>query len=157
MTKKKIIINTQLNQFDWSDLDENTLRLIDKAQKATERAYAPYSNFLVGTAIKLESGAIYTGTNQENIAYPSGLCAERVAFFAAKSDYPHQAITQVAIVARQRDQPSFQLATPCGSCRQVMSEYEKQQQQKIELYLVDGTTVYHSASVANLLPFQFSF
>lgn len=157
MAKKEIIVKTQLTQFDWADLDENTQMLIEMAQKATDRAYAPYSNFLVGAALKLENGEIYTGTNQENMAYPSGLCAERVAFFAAKSDYPQLAVTQVVVVARRRDHSSFQLATPCGSCRQVMSEYENQQKQKIELLLVDGATVYHSASIANLLPFQFSF
>lgn len=157
MAKKEIVVKTKLSLLEWDDLNEASKNLVLAAREATERAYAPYSNFLVGAALQLENDEIFTGTNQENMAYPSGLCAERVACFAAKSAYPKISISQIVVVARQQNSSKFQLATPCGSCRQVMSEYEKQQQQKIALLLVDGDIIYHSASIENMLPFQFSF
>ena len=157
MSKKEIKVTSRLSIWSWDEISKETQELITAARKATERAYAPHSNFMVGAAVLLQNGLTYAGSNQENIAYPSGLCAERVACFAAKSTHPDIAIQQIALVARPRDKKEFQLATPCGSCRQVMSEYETQQQQPIALFLVDGDTIYRSDSIKNILPFQFSF
>ena len=131
--------------------------LIKSAQEAALKAYAPYSNFLVGASLLLADGQVVTGNNQENACYPAGLCAERVAFFAAKSQNPDTDILKVVVVAKRREEDFYRAAAPCGSCRQVMSEYENNQSQPITLYMVDMEgKVYESPSIENLLPFKFS-
>ncbi|MCO6358105.1 cytidine deaminase [Roseivirga pacifica] len=138
-------------------LDKDTQQLVRMAEEAAKTAYAPYSNFLVGAAVVLDNGEIVKGHNQENAAYPSGLCAERVAFFAAHAQFPTAKILKVALTAKKATTASFQLATPCGSCRQVMSEFEDHQKNKITLFISDGKgKVYESGSIENLLPFKFS-
>ena len=138
-------------------LDQQTQHLFQKAREAAQNAYAKYSNFQVGAALLLEDGKIVTGNNQENAVYPAGLCAERVAFFSAKSQNPNTSIEKVVIVAKSREEDNFRLATPCGSCRQVMSEYEDNQKGKIKLFLCDEDgKIYESESIENLLPFKFS-
>ncbi|KOF01749.1 hypothetical protein OB69_15490 [Roseivirga seohaensis subsp. aquiponti] len=146
-----------LTQYEADELDEVTQNLIESAKQSALRAYAPYSNFQVGAALLLDNGKIISGNNQENACYPAGLCAERVAFFSAKSQFPDCQILKVAIVAKPASQEQFKMATPCGSCRQVMSEYENNQEQHIKIYLpaTDGS-VYESDSVDNFLPFKFS-
>ena len=140
-----------------SELPEEVQHLIEQAQEAAMRAYAPYSDFLVGAALLMDDGKIVTGNNQENACYPAGLCAERVAFFAAKSQYPDTNILKVAVVAKRREEHFFRAAAPCGSCRQVMSEYENNQSQPIVLYMMDMEgKVFESPSIENLLPFKFS-
>ncbi len=140
-----------------SDLDLNTQKLIKRAKEAASNAYAKYSDFLVGAALLLDDGTVVIGNNQENACYPAGLCAERVAFFAAKSQYPNALIEKVAVVARRRQDEHFNGAAPCGSCRQVMAEYEENQGKAIELYLLTAEgKVYQSESIENLLPFKFS-
>jgi len=99
--------------------------LFDQAIEASKSAYAPYSKFSVGAAVLLETGKVIQGSNQENIAYPSGLCAERVALFAAASHYPNIPIKALAIVAQPISSGQDTEVTPCGSCRQVMLEYER--------------------------------
>ena len=131
--------------------------LIKKAQDAAAQAYARYSDFMVGAAVLMADGSIVTGNNQENAVYPAGLCAERVAFFAAKSQKTDVDIVKVAVVARRREDSHFKAAAPCGSCRQVMSEYENNQPDFIALYMMDADgKVYESESIENLLPFKFS-
>ncbi len=140
-----------------SDLDQQTQHLFQKAREAAQNAYANYSHFQVGAALLLEDGKIIIGNNQENAVYPAGLCAERVAFFSAKSQNPQASIEKVVIVAKKRTESSFRLATPCGSCRQVMSEYEDNQENKIKLYMCDKDgKIYESDSIENLLPYKFS-
>lgn len=127
------------------------------AIKAATQAYAPYSQFEVGAAVKLKNGEIVLGNNQENAVYPAGLCAERVAFFAAKANHPEEDIEAVAIAAKAKEAPDYSFASPCGSCRQVMSEYENSQKSHIKLYLAgEKGSVYMSQSIDNLLPFKFS-
>lgn len=147
-----------LTVFDsMEELPDDARVLIKKAQEATSNAYAPYSDFMVGAAVLLADGSIVTGNNQENACYPAGLCAERVAFFAAKSQKPDVDILKVAVVAKRRDSENFTVAAPCGSCRQVMSEYENNQGIDIPLYMLDSQgKVYESPSIDNLLPFKFS-
>jgi cytidine deaminase len=148
----KLIVHKSENE-----LDQQTQHLFQKAREAAQKAYAKYSNFQVGAALLLEDGQIITGNNQENAVYPSGLCAERVAFFSAKSQNPESAIDKVVIVAKRTADDYFILATPCGSCRQVMSEYEGNQKNKIKLYLCDQKgKIFESESIENLLPFRFS-
>ena len=140
-----------------ADVPEEVQVLIEKAQEAAMKAYAKYSDFLVGAAVLLADGSIMMGNNQENACYPAGLCAERVAFFAAKSNKPDVDILKVAIVAKRREDHFFRAASPCGSCRQVMSEYENNQENPIVLYMMDmDGKVYESPSIENLLPFKFS-
>ena len=154
---KKITKEVSLTIYEAHELTAELNHLIEAAKKAALNAYAPYSNFQVGAALLLSSGEVVTGNNQENACYPAGLCAERVAFFSAKSRFPDCEILKVVIVAKPRADENFKMATPCGSCRQVMSEYENNQQRKIEVYLPDSDgTVYAADSLDTFLPFKFS-
>jgi len=137
-------------------LDKDAMNLINKAKEATKKAYAPYSNFKVGAAVLLENGLIVTGNNQENAAYPSGLCAERVALFAASSQYPDVAVKAIAIAAHSDefiiDTPIY----PCGACRQVMAEYEYKFGKDIQLLLTGNEgKVLVLKNIKNILPFIF--
>ena len=127
------------------------------AQEAANDAYAPYSNFLVGAALVLEDGSMFKGSNQENAAYPSGLCAERTALFAMSAHHPNKKIKMIAVTARRRSDQDFLPAMPCGACRQVMAEYEHKQGEAIPVLLQapDGK-FYRFRAVADLLPFQFN-
>lgn len=144
---------------EFASIDELTradAELILLAVEATQNAYAPYSHFRVGAALRLSNGKIITGSNQENVAYPSGLCAERVAFFHANSNYPQAAIETVAITARAEDFQISDPVTPCGSCRQVMSESENRQQENIRVLLMgQNGKIFIIHSVEDLLPLMF--
>ncbi len=140
-----------------TELENYQSELVQKAKEAAEKAYAPYSEFQVGAALLLESGQIVIGNNQENSAYPSGLCAERVAIFAASANDPSARFKSIAITARKASSDQFISVTPCGSCRQVLSEYEVKQDEEIEIIMAgDDGKYYISKSVDNLLPFKFS-
>lgn len=154
---KEIKKELSLLIFEKDELDQEIQNLLRKAHGAAENARAPYSDFQVGAALLLTDGSIVLGNNQENAAYPAGLCAERVAFFAAKANKPDAVILKVAIVALKMHSSENSIPAPCGSCRQVMSEYENEQTNSIEVYLTGGTgQVLMSKSVDNLLPFKFS-
>ena len=131
-------------------------QLVTAAKAARSRAYAPYSRFQVGASVRLENGQIVEGNNQENIAYPSGLCAERVALFHAGAQFPGIAVDLICIVAKGDLMPISQLLSPCGACRQVMLESENRQNKPIRIILVnqDNRTMCID-SVQNLLPFGF--
>ena len=157
MPKREITRTSKITSYTGESILPEVAELIEEAKKAAQLAYAPYSRFLVGAALRLKNGKIIRGNNQENAAYPSGLCAERVACFAAKSQFPDEPIEMIAIVAKNATADHYKLATPCGSCRQSMSEYENHQESPIKLYLLgDDGQVYESESVENLLPFKFS-
>jgi cytidine deaminase len=132
--------------------DEQTL--LQQATKIMHAAYAPYSNFKVGAAVLLENGKIITGNNQENAAYPSGLCAERVAIFYAGAQYPDVAIKTIAVTCEAEvEQP----VTPCGACRQAIAEYEQRHNKKIKLIMATPTgKVFCTNGIETLLPFMFS-
>ncbi|MBT1702805.1 cytidine deaminase [Chryseosolibacter indicus] len=139
------------------DLDEQAQELIQKAKQATDNAYAPYSNFFVGAALLLEDGSIVTGTNQENAAYPSGMCAERVALYSAISQNPQAVIKRMAVVARKKDFDALTPATSCGQCRQVMLEFEFRQHKPYEILMQNQERQWVKASSArSLLPFCFT-
>lgn len=151
--KKEIVIDVLEEQ----NLSEQQAQLVHEAKSAALRAYSPYSNFQVGAALLLEDGSVVTGNNQENSAYPSGLCAERVAIFSARAHNPKAKFKAIAITAKKAANSSFISVTPCGSCRQVMSEYEGLQENTIEVIMGgDDGKYYVSDSVDNLLPFKFS-
>jgi cytidine deaminase len=154
---QKINIQTQLTKYESLEaLPAKDQELILKARKVTDNAYAPYSNFHVGAAILLESGEIILGTNQENAAYPSGLCAERTAIFWTGANRPNEKIVAIAIAAHPKNQ-DFVPVTPCGSCRQVLSEYEDKQTEPIKLIMqAEKGAFYVLDSVNILMPLKFS-
>lgn len=136
------------------DLDR---QLLEKAMESAQKAYAPYSRFRVGAAVLLNDDSVISGNNQENAAYPSGICAERVALFYASSQKPGTVVKKIAIVAPDspagRDFP----ITPCGACRQVMAEYEGLQNEPLEIILWEGKgSVWIFKGITQLLPFYFS-
>jgi cytidine deaminase len=137
-------------------LDIGWQQLIQKASDATYHAYAPYSNFCVGAAILLKNGTIVTGTNQENAAYPSGMCAERVALFSAAALNTEFTILKIAVVARKKSGDKLVPATCCGSCRQVILEYESRQKDSIAITMMGNAEEWITATSAGaLLPFAF--
>jgi cytidine deaminase len=130
--------------------------LMEQAIEIRKKAYAPYSQFRVGAALLLDNGKIILGSNQENAAYPSGLCAERVAIFHSGSVYPEAKILKMAITAASDNNQTKAPIPPCGSCRQSIAEYEIKQDTPIEIYFMGEIgEVYKSASLKNLLPFMF--
>ena len=140
-----------------ADLSPTELLVWGAARAATARAYAPYSRFFVGAALLLADGSIFQGANQENAAYPSGLCAERTALFGLAAAQPdHPPIVGMAVAARPAE-GNFGPAIPCGACRQVMLEYELQQGQPVPLLLPSRHgSILRFASLADLMPFTFS-
>lgn len=130
--------------------------LVRKAIEARERAWSPYSGFQVGASVMMEDSTIIEGNNQENIAYPSGLCAERTALFYAGSHYPDKKIIKMAISGGKGPDLTHQPLTPCGACRQVMLEYETRQNHPIELIMVGKDKIYKISHISQLLPFSFN-
>ncbi|MDQ3190903.1 MAG: cytidine deaminase [Bacteroidota bacterium] len=155
---KKIRINIILDEFDTvSELNQQEQLLLEKASEAARNAYAPYSGFNVGASVLLENGTIVIGSNQENAAYPSGLCAERVAIFAAGAQYPNVKIKTIAITANSKNVKIDTPVAPCGSCRQVLAEYEKKNGGPIKLVLKgEQGKIITMDSVLTLLPLVFS-
>ena len=153
--KQSFTFNYQLFS-NWTDLPEQEQRLVDKAYEAMENAYAPYSEFKVGACALMDDGSFILGNNQENAAFPSGICAERVALFYAGANFPNKKVLTLYIVAKGDLMPASQLLSPCGGCRQVMLESENRQKQPIRVILVnqDGRTMVLD-SVIQLLPFGF--
>jgi cytidine deaminase len=154
---KEINIATRFTAFEnKNELPHDVQNLIEKAIEIRKKAYAPYSKFRVGVAILLDNGEIVLGSNQENAAYPSGLCAERVAIFYAGANYPDAKILTIAISATSDNFVSKKAIPPCGSCRQSLVEYELKQEKIIEIYFMgEEGEVLKSESVQNLLPFTF--
>lgn len=138
------------------ELNQQDVSLLQDAKKAMSNAYAPYSKFNVGAAVLLSNGKVILGSNQENIAYPSGLCAERTALFAAGSNFPNEKVIKLAIVANGDLLPKSSVLSPCGSCRQVMAETSNRQNASFEIILLnpDGTVMIFDG-INDLLPFGF--
>ncbi len=139
------------------ELPSGWKKLVLKAKTTLSSSYSPYSGFQVASALRLKNGKEVVGSNQENIAYPSGLCAERVAIFSAGTNYPGEEIEAIAIIANSKNGIVDNPVTPCGSCRQVMIEIESNQTYPITVIMtgIEGE-VWVSKSVANLIPFYFS-
>lgn len=139
-----------------NELSANDALLVNAAKAATRSAYAPYSHFHVGAAVALKNGEIITGNNQENAAYPSGLCAERCAVFYANAKYPEVPVCTIAIVASPKEGMFTEFPiTPCGACRQVLLETENRYGRPIRLVLYGTKVCYVIERVSLLLPFQF--
>lgn len=154
---KEIQIETKLSVFEsFEELLQSEKEYMNQAIEIRKKAYAPYSKFLVGAAIVLDNGVVLQGSNQENAAYPSGLCAERVVIFYAGANYPNNKIVKLFISATPSDRDSENPIPPCGSCRQAIAEYEIKQDLPIEIYFMGAKgAVYKSNSLKNLLPFMF--
>lgn len=154
---RELIVNTSFKVFESiNELDENTKSLMNKAIEARKMAYAPYSNFSVGAALLLDNNEVIIGANQENAAYPSGLCAERVVVFYAGSQFPNVKMQKLCITASPNDRASTIPIPPCGACRQSIAEYEFKQNTPIEIYFMGAKgEVYKSDSLQNLLPLMF--
>lgn len=152
-------INLNITFEQYAGISELTLAdraLCERSEQALLTSYSPYSKFRVGTAIRLASGEIILGSNQENLAYPSGLCAERVALFSIGSTYPDAVIESMAITAQTDNFEILKPVTSCGGCLQVMVEFERKQHAPIEVifYCLNGE-VLKVPSVKSLIPFAF--
>lgn len=154
---KKITVSTSATIFDdISQLPPDDFKLMQKAIEAREKAYAPYSKFNVGCAILLKNGEIVLGNNQESAAYPSGMCAERVAIWKAASEYPKITVEKLAITAASKLSKVNKPVGPCGACRQTLSEYEINQKHPIEiLFMGEVGQIIKTESLLSLLPFSF--
>jgi len=143
---KKLKLTFSILESSEKELSSSDKNLLSEAKKSAHSAYAPYSNFKVGSAVLLEDGKIIIGNNQENAAYPSGLCAERVALFYAGAQFPKAAIKAIAVTN-----------VPCGACRQAMAEYETRQKFPIRIIMqVSKKKIYVCDGIRNLLPLSFS-
>lgn len=154
---KKKIINIGFEEYDNpEEMSLEDKHLLNQAKSSIEHAHAPYSNFFVGAAVLLENGKIFTGSNQENVAYPSGLCAERVAVFYASSQYPEVPIKTIAVTGSAKHFNINRPITPCGACRQVMAEYENKQKQPIRLiFSAENGKSLVFQNVESILPVMF--
>ena len=154
MKEKKIELNFISAHF--SELDTQEQELINNAKSVFQTAYAPYSGFIVGASVLLENGKIINGSNQENVAYPSGLCAERVAMFYVGAKFPNIKIKTIAVSVLSKSFEVKDVISPCGACRQVMAEYEDKQGEPIKVILHSPTDqVLIANKVEDLLPFMF--
>jgi cytidine deaminase len=153
MDNLKIEINIKFCQLDELDIDDR--ELVYEAIGATRNSYTPYSHFNVGAALRLDDGSIVIGANQENAAFPSGLCAERTAIFAAQAQQPEHRITAIAIAAKNVNGLMPDPVTPCGSCRQVMLEIEDRYKAPMRILLYGTKGVYMVDSVKDLMPLYF--
>ncbi|WP_396155134.1 cytidine deaminase [Flavobacterium macrobrachii] len=154
---KEININTSFTVYQSvAELPQDVQLLMEQAIEIRKKAYAPYSKFRVGAALLLDNEKVVLGSNQENAAYPSGLCAERVAIFQSGAIYPEAKIVKMAISAASDTNKTTTPIPPCGACRQSISEYEFKQEYPIEIYFMgESGEVYLSKSISNLLPLTF--
>ena len=155
MKKIKTILTVQ-EYANAKELHPDLASLFHAAQKAAKDAYAPYSEFNVGAAVLLDNNVIVPGNNQENVAFPSGICAERVALFSARASFPKARIKAIALTAETKGKTAEFPVYPCGACRQVIAEYEAQQKKPITILLSGNKgKIIVAPSSETFLPFQF--
>lgn len=152
---REINLSTKIAVYPLAECSDIEKKLIAAAKHATEKSYAPYSNFKVGAALLLKNGEIITGNNQENAAYPSGLCAERVAVFYANSVFPDQKIEAIAIAAWANNTFTKDAITPCGGCRQVLLEAENRFSAPMRILMYSEEGIYVVNTIKTLLPLSF--
>jgi len=152
---KILNITAKIQICSYEQLLSEEKMIIDCAKDACSRAYAPYSQFRVGAAVLLANGEIVAGSNQENVAFPSGLCAERTALFYANSQYPEQAVKSLAIAAYTQGDFTDNPVSPCGACRQVILETEMRYKNPIRIYLYGKKEIYIIEGINDLLPLAF--
>ena len=153
----KLKFELSIDEYDsLNELKTEDRFLLERAKKAADSAYAPYSEYYVGAALLLENGEIITANNQENAAYPSGLCAERIAMFYASSQFPNVAVKSLAVSAKAKNFKINTPVSPCGACRQAFSEYEAMQKNKIRVILMGETgKIQIIQGIETLLPLMF--
>ena len=152
---EQINLSTKIIVCSYEELNVSEKKLIDVAKEACERAYAIYSNFHVGAAILLDNNEIVSGNNQENAAFPSGLCAERTTLFYANSRYPNEKPVSMAIAAYTNGSFTEEPITPCGACRQVILEAENRYKNPVRILLYGQSKIYIIESIKDLLPLSF--
>ena len=152
---KTINLNIAIKHCQLDELSVADRELIEQAMKATDNAYAEYSHFYVGAALRLANGRIVIGVNQENAAFPSGLCAERTAVFSAQANFPDQSIEALALVARNDNGLIDNPVTPCGACRQVLLGVEERYGLPMRILMYGKSGVYSVGSAKDLLPLSF--
>ena len=152
---KEINLVTKIAVYPLAECSEIEKKLIEAAKEATKKAYTPYSGFKVGAAVLLENGEIISGNNQENAAYPSGLCAERTTVFFVNATYPDQKIEAIAVAAWHKDRFTNEVITPCGGCRQVLLETENRFNAPMKILMYGNEAVYMLESAKDLLPLSF--
>ena len=138
-----------------SEMPAEEAALLARAEEMTASSYAPYSNFHVGAAVLMSNGEVFGGSNQENAAFPSGLCAERTAIYYASAQCPDEAVVAVAITAEYKGEPTEDVPSPCGACRQAMAQYETKSGRPIKVILGSRDRVLVFSSIADLLPLSF--
>ena len=154
---KDLQLKIQIRECQMDELTSDEQFLVEKAIESTNNSYAPYSNFHVGAAIQLENGEVLPGCNQENAAFPAGLCADRSAIFAAGAQYPEVPITMLAIAARNtKGELTEEPVSPCGTCRQVLIETETRHGQSIRILLYGKRCIYVMEGIRNLMPLSFT-
>lgn len=153
MIKSKLEIS--YNSYSIDELTEEERLLVERAREATRNSFAPYSNFHVGAALMLKNGKVIIGANQENSAFPSGLCAERTAVFTAQANYPEQPIMMLAIAAADSNGLRSKPVSPCGACRQVILQMESRYHQQVEILLSGTKSILRFKSIKDLMPFSF--
>lgn len=151
-------LNYSFEEFsDFSVLDPQISELIGLAKEAASKAYAPYSQFRVGAVVELANGKILFANNQENAAYPSGLCAERAVLFFANANYPDQPVKRMVLIALDKEETTKTPVYPCGACRQVMMQSQDRFQSPMEVWMVGKDLVHMIKSVDPLLPLKFTW
>ncbi|HNS47758.1 MAG TPA: cytidine deaminase [Bacteroidales bacterium] len=153
----RMVDGSRFQEFNSPDeLGQDDRILLEQAIESTKDAYAPYSQYYVGAAVRLSNGSMVKGNNQENVAYPSGLCAERVALFAASALYPGVPVMAIAIAGHAKNFLITDPVTPCGACRQVIAEYEKLYDQPVRLVMMgEKSKIWIAESISHLLPLMF--
>ena len=152
---KNVTLESKVTQCQMDELLSADRRLVEKAMDATKNSYSPYSHFSVGACIRLDDGTEIIGANQENAAFPSGLCGERACIFSAQSQYPDQPIRILAIAARNGEKQTEEPVTPCGSCRQVILQMEQRYHRPVKILLCGTEKYYRVNSIHDLLPLSF--
>ena len=152
---KEIEIKSLFRVYGMDELSQSDRELVSAAMEATKGSYAPYSKFRVGAAARLANGLVFTGANQENAAYPSGLCAERTTLFAANAQYPDQPVLALAIAARKGNRFMSTPFSPCGACRQVISGVEDRFGHPVRILLYGTEGIYECNGIDALLPLRF--
>ncbi len=148
-------INIDIKRCSEEELNEIDRMLVENAKQATLNSYSPYSHFSVGAAVLLADGTVLKGANQENAAFSVTICAERSAIFAAQAQFPHLAITAIAIAARNANGFTALPVSPCGACRQAMVEIEKRYSSPIRILLYGEKEIYAMNSIHSLMPLSF--
>ena len=154
---KEQVIESRIHECQLEELTAEEQRMVQIAVEATRRSYSPYSRFSVGAGVMLNNGEEFIGCNQENAAFPAGLCAERTALFAAGAEYPDEPVKLLAIAARGTDgQLTEEPVSPCGTCRQVIIETETRHRQPVVILLYGRRCIYKLEGIRQLMPLSFT-